>query len=106
MQILKGNILKSVTVENILKYTNSYCYVYYDVQLPFDNYYVNSKVATLEQLQGYLMEHIEYKNPNRHLDYFIIYTNNTQDELSELIGWLDGKETSFNCKCILITCKL
>jgi len=45
MQILKGNILKSVTVENILKSTNSYCYVYYDVQLPFPNYYVNSKVG-------------------------------------------------------------
>ena len=106
MQVLKGNILKSVTVESILKSTNSYCFVYYEVQLLFESYYVNSKVATLYQLQGYLQEFIEYKIPDKWYDYFIIYTNNTQEELSELIHWIDGKESKFNCRCILITCRL
>jgi len=103
MQILKGEILKSATVNSILQSTNSYCYVYYDHVLPFDNCYVNSKYATLEQLQGYLQEHI--KNSENKYDYFIIYTNNTEEELSELIQWLDGKEMDFNCRCILVTCK-
>jgi len=105
MQILKGDRLKSVTVESILRSTNSYCYVYYDTVLPFENYYVNSKYATLSQFQGYLQENIDNKNPKVRHDYFIIYTNNTEEELSELIQWLDGKESDFNCRCILVTCK-
>ena len=59
MQILKGDKLKSVTVESILKSTKSYCYVYYDTVLPFEHYYVNSKYYTLEQFQRYLQGHID-----------------------------------------------
>ena len=103
MQILKGNKLKSVTVESILKSTDSYCYVYYDTVLSFNNYYVNSKYYTLEQFQGYLQEYIDWKDSEKYYDYFIIYTNNTEKELSELIRWLDGKEMDFNCRCILVT---
>jgi hypothetical protein len=106
MQILKGQILKSITVESILNSTNSYCVVYHEIQLPFDNYYVNSKYATLKQLQGYLQEFKDNKNPNKQYDYFIVYTNNTEEELSELINWLNMKELDFNCRCILLTCKL
>jgi hypothetical protein len=105
MQILKGNNYKSVTVDNLLRCTDSYCYIYNDIELNFDCYYVNSKVATIDQLQGYLGEFIQYKNENKVYDYFIIYTNNTEDELLDLIKWLNGKEDEFNCKCILLTCR-
>ena len=105
MQILKGSKLKSVTVESILKSTNSHCYVYYDTVLSFEYYYVNSKYNTLEQFQGYLQEFIDWKDSEKYYDYFIIYTNNKEKELSELIRWLDGKEMDFNCRCILITCR-
>jgi len=105
LQILKGNDLKSVTVNNLLKVTNSYCYVYNDYELPFYSYYVTTK-ATLEQLEGYLQEFIDNKNLEKHYDYFILYTNKTQEEIQVLIDWLKGKEADFNCRCILITCKL
>jgi len=105
MQILKGKNLKSVTVESILKSTNSYCYVYYDTVLPFEYYHVNSKYNTLEQFQGYLQYFIDWKDLKKYYDYFIIYTNNTEEELSELIQWLDDKESDFNCRCILVTCR-
>lgn len=106
MQILKGNFMKSVTVLNLLKNTNSYCYVYYEQPLPsIENYYVNSSVASLEQLRGYLQEKIDWKNPEIQFDYFILYTNKTEEELSNLINWLNGKENDFGCNCILVTCK-
>jgi len=105
MQILKGDKLKSITVESILKSTNSYCYVYYDTVLSFNNYHVNSKYNTLEQFQGYLQYFIDWKDPEKYYDYFIIYTNNKEKELSEFIQWLDGKEGEFNCRCILVTCR-
>jgi len=88
MQILKGNVMKSATVRHILESTNSY-----------------SNVASLEQLQGYLQEKIDWKNPEVQFDYFILYTNKTEEELSNIINWLDGKENDFGCNCILVTCK-
>ena len=106
MQILKGNKMKSVTISNLLKTTNSHCYVYHERGLLLQNsYFVTSKYATLEQLIGYLQEHIDYKT-EIHYDYFIVYTNKTQEEIQALIDWLDGKEADFNCGCILVTCKL
>lgn len=105
MQILKGNTLKSITVENILKSTNSYCMVYYEQQLPFESYYVDSKFATLDQLQGYLQEKIDWRYPDIKFDYFILYTNKTESELSEIINWINSKEDDFGCRCILVTCK-
>ena len=92
MQILKGNIYKSVTVQNLLSITKSYCYV-------------NSKVATLEQLKSYLYEHVNHKDPNIFYDYFILYTHNTEEELKDIIEYIKKNEYKFNCKCFLITCR-
>ena len=105
MQILKGNIFKSVTVQNLLSTTKSYCMVYFDVQLPFEAYYVNSKVATLEQLKYYLYEYLIYKDPNISYDYFILYTHNTEEELKDIIEYIKKNEYKFNCRCFLITCR-
>ena len=105
MQILKGEVHKLVTVNSILQSTNSYCYVYYDTVLPFHNYFVNSKYYTLQQFQEFLQYFVDWKNSEKKYDYFIVYTNNTEEELSELIRWLDGKEVDFNCRCVLITCR-
>lgn len=105
MQILKGDNFKSITVEAILRSRSSYCFVYYEEQLPFEHYYINSKVANINQLQGYLQEFIDYKMPEISYDYVIIYTNKTEEEISNLLQWLKGKELDFNCRCILVTCK-
>ena len=115
MQILKGQILKSVTVQHILDSTNSYCFVYYTDRLPFESYYLNSKVATLEELQEYLQEWIDdikgridklFDYDGSIYEYVIIYTNNTEEELHDLIEWLDFNETKFRCRCLLLTCKM
>ena len=108
MQILKGNILKSVTVQHIMNDTNSYCYVYYDDPLQIEgSYFVNSKYASLEQLIDYLKcEYIKDKTDCEVKDYFIVYTNNTQAEIQELIDWLDCNSYKLNARCILVTCKL
>ena len=103
MQILKGESLKSVTVQHLLDTTDSCCYVYYDQELPFDSYYVNSNLVTLEQLQECLQERMR-DNLHNH-EYFIIYTNKTECELSGLITWLREHENEFGCRCLLLTCK-
>ena len=109
MQILKGEILKSVTVKSILESTNSLCLVYYDNVLPFEHYHLNSNEANLFQLELYLKEFISHiecnKSSKRQYDYFILYTNNTEEELVELIEWLKENEIYFNCRCVLITCR-
>ena len=108
MQILKGNILKSVTIQHIINNTNSYCYIYYDQELPIEgSYFVNSKYVSLEQLIGYLeCEYIKDKTSCDIKDYFIVYTNKTQEEIQELIEWLDYNSHRLNARCVLITCKL
>lgn len=104
MQILKGNVLKSVTADIILKNTNSYCYVYYDKEIPLSKeYYFVTTRATIEQLEGYLSEYID--NNVRPIDYFIIYTNKTENELFGFIEWLKEHENNFGCRCLLLTCK-
>jgi len=108
MQILKGDRLKSVTVKSILESTNSLCLVYYDNVLPFEHYYLNSSEANLFQLELYLQEFINIecnKSSERQYDYFILYTNNTEEELVDLIEWLKENEIYFNSRCILITCR-
>jgi len=109
MQILKGDRLKSVTVVNILESTNSLCLVYYDDVLPFEHYHLNSSEANLFQLELYLQEFIKYiecnKSSKRQYDYFILYTNNTEEELVDLIQWLKENEIYFNSRCVLITCR-
>ena len=109
MQILKGDRLKSVTVASILESTNSLCLVYYDNVLPFEHYHLNSNEANLFQLELYLQEfinnNIEGNKSKRQYDYFILYTNNTEEELIDLIEWLKENEIYFNCRCVLITCR-
>lgn len=107
MQILKGNILKSITVQHIMNDSNSHCYVYYDQPLPiYGSYFVDSKYASLIQLIGYLeYEYIKDKTDCEVKDYFIVYTNKTQYEIQELIDWLDNNSHRLNAGCVLVTCR-
>jgi hypothetical protein len=105
MQILKGEHYKSVTVENILKNTKSYCVVYHNMYLSFGDYYIDSNKNTINQLWDGLQEIKNEKNSKiTQYNYFILYTNIMEEEVSKLINWLKDKELDFNCKCILITC--
>ena len=106
MQILKGDVMKSVTVQHILENTHSECYVYYNTELPFDHYYINSNYFTLEDLKDNINQYMMNQDmTDPRLDYFIIYTNNTEEELKDLLNWLDGKSNLMNASCILVTCK-
>jgi hypothetical protein len=101
MQVLKGNIFKSVTVQNLLITTKSYCVVYLDTRLPFECYLIDSQIFSLNELKSYLQNY----NDNMNYEYFILYTHNTEEELKDIIEYIKKNEYKFNCKCFLITCR-
>jgi hypothetical protein len=111
VQILKSQVQKSVTVEHILNDTHSYCFVYYEHELSmlskYNAYYVNSKVASLIQLEGYIEEHMQTEGCDVQFDYdyFVLYTNNTEEELKDLIEWLDVNYLRLKAGIVLVTCK-
>jgi hypothetical protein len=106
MQILKGSILKSVTVSKILESTKSYCIAYSEVVIPFLNaYHTDSNKYTIQEFKSHIQQVVDCKSKDPQYDYFILYTNNTEEELQGIIEFLDGKELDFNCRCILVTCR-
>lgn len=96
--ILKGNIGKSIIIEE-LNTIYSDCISYCDYtpyfSLPFT--YINSLDYSLSDLFEAIKKYlIEYKQDSSHFlsyDYFFLYTNNTEEELKEIILWI--KENAF-----------
>lgn len=107
IQILKGKSGKSRTVDDLLKNTESICYVYYDLSLPLYGYskFVNSHKHSLNDLKEAIMLDNDKQNYDSFLDYFIIYTNNTENELQEFLQWLELFEHQINANTIIVTCK-
>lgn len=105
MLILKGNIQKSVVVSHILENASALCYVYYDDELPFDNVFINSEMYSLTDLKNTLNDIIDNLPKGVLYDYFIVYTNNTEDELKKFIVWLDDKSKSIIAKNVILTCR-
>ena len=106
--ILKGDSGKSVIVETLLKNMESYCYVYYNKQLPFDSGYINSDYHSLTDVIKYLEEDLEADKENnayRTYEYFILYTNNTENELVDVIKWLEQNGEQLCIKNVIVTCK-
>lgn len=110
MQILKANNYKSATITFITNSTRSLCVTYDDMpihQMGCNtwNAFVNSSDFTLD----YLLEQIEelMKEATRQLDYIIVYTNRTEDELQDFISKLDGlhKYHFGSCKEVLVACR-
>lgn len=71
MQILKGEILKSVTIQHIMNDSDSCCLVYYDAPLPIDGcYFVNSKENNLDKLYDFFQDFLSHQRSVKY-DYFI-----------------------------------
>ena len=105
MQILKGEAMKSVTVQQIIKNTHSICFVYYEEALFLDGYYINSNKYTLDQLKEYIQDFINNDIKDIIFDYLILYTNKTEEELADIINWLREEEKIIGVRCIMVTCR-
>lgn len=104
MLILKGENGKSRVLTDIAEYTDSCYWVYNNYELPVYSYHINSYEISLsnliEELEAYLNN-----NPNVPMEYFMLYTNKTEDELSKVIKWLEQNEKRFNCRYLILGCK-
>ena len=105
MLILKGKNGKSRVLTDIAEYTDSYYLVYNDYNLPVYSYWINSYEKSLSNLVEELEFFLNNNNENSSMDYFILYTNRTEDELSKVIKWLEQNEKKFNCRYLILACK-
>ena len=104
MLILKGESGKGRIISEMLAKTNSICFTYsdYPVNCMTESYYVDSKNYSLDDLMLCITEHTE-TYPERYYDYFIIYTNNKEEELKDFIAWL--KYVEYFSRNVLVTCR-
>lgn len=108
MQILKGNNGKSVTVHHLLNSTNSICFVYDTGWTPsFECYMIDNNETSIEELKQGILEQISQLKLSEYqlFTYLIIYTNNNENELLDLISWLNKNKTQLRAIDVLVTCK-
>lgn len=99
MMILKGESGKSRVVDIILDGTNSVCFVYNDYALFENSIWLDSRMYTLEHLKLCIVQEIvKYED----YDYLVVYTNQTESNLKDFIGWL---RMTFTYKKFIVTCK-
>ena len=106
MLIVKGKTQKSLLAEILMDKTKSICFQYYDVPIAFESFYVDSTEHSLEEFIECIAEVFKRVNADRtHYDYLIIYTNEKEKDLKELIEWLDEHRWRIFCKDIIVMCK-
>ena len=104
MLILKGDNGKGRIVTDLLVRTNSVCFTYgeYKVNSIDGSYFVDSKKYSLDDFMTCITEYTE-RYPERYYDYFVVYTNEKEENLKEFIAWL--KYVEYFCRQIIVTCK-
>lgn len=111
MLILKGNSCKSVVVQDVcMGSKNNFLFrigepwnMYFDVEfVDADEYNAHSCDEWIKLIKEINEEMIA---ANARYTYFIIYTNHLEDDLCELIQWIDENERDLQCMQVLLTCK-
>lgn len=108
MLIVKGKSQKSVLVNILLNKTNSICFQYYDQPVIFDSICLDSREYSLRDFIECIAEELKRVNAHTyrtHYDYLIIYTNEKEEDLKELIDWLNEHKWRIWCGDILVMCK-
>lgn len=105
MILLKGKNRKSVLVNDLVKYTDSVCFEYYNMSVIHntESILVNSCHYSLIDLQAAITEVMDENDYP--YTYLIVYTNETEEDLQEFIKWLNNNELMFHCRDIIVTCK-
>lgn len=103
MLIVKGEHQKSILANILMSKTNSICFQYYDMPVVWDGICVDSTKYSLNDFIECIAEEVESVNTDRkHCDYLIIYTNEREEDLKELINWLNEYRWKFFCKDIVV----
>lgn len=106
MLILKGNSGKSRVINMLMNQTNSICFMYYDTPCIWNSICIDNREASLEDFLKYISNAITEEAVNdRHYDFLIIYTNEYEEDLKEILNWLDERRWDISCRDIVVTCK-
>lgn len=106
MLIIKGKSQKSVLANILLDKTKSICFQYYDMPLIFNSICLDSREYSLSDFIECIADELKRVNAYRtHYDYLIIYTNEKEEDLKELIDWLNEHRWRIFCNDILVMCK-
>lgn len=106
MLIVKGKSQKSVLANILIDKTKSICFQYYDQPVIFDSICVDSTEYSLNDFIECIAEEFKRVNADKiHYDYLIIYTNEKEEDLKELIDWLNEYRWRIFCNDILVMCK-
>ena len=111
MLIVKGENQKGILANILMSKTNSVCFQYYDMPIVWNSICVDSTRYSLNDFIECIVEEFESVNKDRkHYDYLIVYTNEREEDLKELIDWLNENRWKFFCNdiCvndILVMCK-
>lgn len=103
MQILKANTMKSVTVSHLLHSSDSICIIYDDYCPPlYGAIHLDSTRHSIDDLKELIKD--EINNLTNRKDYLIIYTNKTEQEIEEIVDFMNQlKAVVF--REVLITCR-
>lgn len=106
MLIVKGNKGKSVLAQIVTHNTKSLCFEYYDYPVMYNSYCIDSEVYSLYDFIEFMAETFKELNADRvHYDYLIVYTNEKEEDLKEVIDWLEKHRWRVFCRDIIVMCK-
>lgn len=108
MLLLKGNRDKSLIVDAMMSrgHVCTIAYCDYPIQIP-DWWIVDSNEygigELIEGIEGIVSE--ETNNGDMPLMFLAIYTNEKEEDLVELLNWIENNERKLDCRQVLVTCR-
>lgn len=108
MLIVKGENQKSVLANILMDKTNSICFEYYNSPVIFNSVCVDSSKYSLEDFIECIagsFKRIDTHTGSSQYQYLIIYTNQKEEDLKELINWLEENMWRIFCQDILVMCR-
>lgn len=106
MLIVKGDCGKSRVVDVLMAHTNSICFVYNNYPLIYESICVDSNEYSLEKFLECISDELKYAAiSDKHYDYLLVYTNQSEEDLQDIINWLDKHKFKIPCRDIVLTCK-
>lgn len=105
MLILKGDVGKSRVVDMLMDKTSSICFVYNDYPLIFNSIGIDSREYSLTDFLEYISDTLKRKLiDGDYYDYLIVYTNQDEIDLQNIINWLNKHRWNIPCRDIILTC--
>jgi hypothetical protein len=106
MLIVKGDCGKSRVIDVLMAHTDSICFVYNNYPLIYKSICVDSGEYSLENFLECISNELKEAVVNdKHYDYLLIYTNQNEEDLKEIVDWLKKYKFNIPCRDIVLTCK-